>query len=197
LFDGNGGFVVQPNALRAEDADATWSKERLILNSFLKPSLPNGGFFWRCNSIDLRVDGRIREPMLQESARQLKVGASILLAKQACSLWSDLPTDLVRRNAVNNRVFVLTRDLLASGVLRTIPAPVLSSWGKLLLDQARLADLRDRIAGAAALRPSLWSFARQKPKETAKGLLRAILYKRHVASDLLQLLEREPEKLFP
>lgn len=197
LPDGKGRFVAQPGAGRPEDADIVWSNDRLILSSFLKPGLPNGGYFWRCNTVDLRVDERIREPMLQESARQLRVGGDIFLAKEACSLWSALPPDLVRRDAVSNRVFLVTRDLLALAVLRCLPLrSILESSNRDLGTELREA-LRTRLAGVAYAKPSLWPMALHSPKETLKCLLRRVAYGRHVSPEVRSLLSHEPEKLFP
>lgn len=196
LADGKGGFVVQPGAGRPEDSDAVWSEERLILSTFLKPGLPNGGYFWRCNTVDLRVDERIREPMLQESARQLQVGGDILLAKEACSLWSALPPDLVRRDVVKNRVFLLTRDLFAAAVLKCVPAKTVLRWGKAKLDAAQLHMLRDRLGGVALFRPQLLPLFANNPREACKGLVRYLLYRSHVPRDLSGLLQDEPGKLF-
>lgn len=193
----NNAFVVQPRALRAEDADVVWPNERLILNALLKPSLPNGGYFWRCNTVDLRVDERIREPMLQESARQLRVGGAIFLAKEACSLWSALPPDLVRRDTVKNRVFLVTRDLLALAVVRQVSPTTLLGWGKLYLNKEQLRSLRFRLAGIAYARPVVWSLSAIKVTETAKGLIRSLAYKRSVPRDLKALFRNEPHRLFP
>jgi glycosyltransferase involved in cell wall biosynthesis len=196
LADGEGGFVVQPGAGRPEDMDTVWSDERLILSTFLKPGLPNGGYFWRCNTVDLRVDERIREPMLQEGARQLRVGDDILLAKEACSLWSALPPDLVRRDKVKNRVFLLTRDLFAAAVLKCVPAKTVLRWGKAKLDAAQLHMLRDRLGGVALFRPQLLPLFANNPREACKGLVRNLLYRSHVPRDLSGLLQDEPENLF-
>ena len=197
LADGKGGFVVQPGAGRAEDSDTVWSDERLILSTFLKPGLPNGCYFWRCNTVDLRVDERIREPMLQESARQLRVGGDIFLAKEACSLWSALPPDLVRRDAVKNRVFLVTRDLLALAVLSRVPLSHVLESSDLELQVKQRDALCARLAGIAFARVSLWPMVRHSPREALKCLLRRLAYGRHVSSELRSLLSHEPEKLFP
>lgn len=191
LADGKGGFAVQSGAWRAEDSDIVWANERLILSSFLKPGLPNGGYFWRCNTVDLRVDERIREPMLQESARQLRVGGDILLAKEACSLWSALPPDLVRRDTVKNRVFLLTRDLFAAAVLKAISPRTVWQWGKAQLNPQQLAMLNDRLAGVAFFRPCLFPWCARNPREAVKGWLRRVLYHRHLSDDFLRLMDNE------
>ena len=196
LADGKGGFVVQEGAWRSEDADAVWSNERLVLSTFLKPGLPNGAYFWRCNTVDLRVDERIREPMLQESARQLRVGGNILLAKEACSLWSALPPNLVRRDVVKNRVFLLTRDLFAAAVLKCVPAKTVLRWGKAKLDAAQLQMLRDRLGGVALFRAQLLPLFANNPRGACKGLVRYLLYRSHLPPDLCVLLQDQSEKLF-
>lgn len=196
LADGKGGFVVQEGAWRSEDADVVWSNERLVLSTFLKPGLPNGAYFWRCNTVDLRVDERIREPMLQESARQLRVGGNILLAKEACSLWSALPPDLVRRDTVKNRVFLLTRDLLALAVLKNVPSQNILATARRELTPEQLEVLQTRLAGIAYAKPALWSKMLHAPKETLKCLTRRVLYGRHVPEELRTLFSHEPEKLF-
>jgi len=196
LADGKGGFMMQPGAGRPEDSDAVWSEERLILSTFLKPGLPNGGYFWRCNTVDLRVDERIREPMLQESARQLRIGGSILLVKEACSLWSALPPDLVRRDVVKNRVFLLTRDCFAAATLKVFPARTIWSWGKSQLNALQLKMLNDRLGGVAFFRPGLFGLCFRNLREACRSQFRRLLYRKYLSDDFLRLMEEEPQKLF-
>jgi len=190
LVDGKGGFVVQPNALRAEDADARWSNERLILNCFLKPSLPNGGYFWRCGTVDLRVDQGIREPMLQESARQLTVGASIFLAKEACSLWSALPSEFVRRNEINAQAFRITRDLLAVELVRRFSSARLRGWAESCLDEHLSKLLEDRLASIGLLYLSCAPFVATALFKASKTVLRHILYRSRTVSETRTALRR-------
>ena len=196
LADGKGGFVVQPGAGRAEDSDTVWSDERLILSTFLKPGLPNGCYFWRCNTVDLRVDERIREPMLQESARQLCVGGKILLAKEACSLWSALPPDLVRRDAVRNRVFLLTRDLLALAVIDRFSLRCILAWARAELSKKQQEALHFRFSGVGFLRPSLLPWVVRNPVEALKGLVRYSLYLRKVDRQFVKSLKQDEGALF-
>jgi glycosyltransferase involved in cell wall biosynthesis len=196
LADGRGGFALTQGAWRDERVDITWSDERLILSTFLKPGLPNGGYFWRCNTIDLRVDERIREPMLQESARQLRVGGDILLAREACSLWSALPPDLVRRDTVKNRVFLLTRDLFAAAVLKTIPPQTIWNWGKSQLNPQELAMLNDRLGGVALFHSGLFRLCTRNPREALKGWLRYLVYRKYVDRGLVSLFGGDGSKLF-
>jgi glycosyltransferase involved in cell wall biosynthesis len=195
-LDGQGRFIPSTDALRPENTDVVWSHERVILNSLNHMSLPNGGYFWRCNTVDLRVDERITEPMLQESARHLRIPGDLLLAKEACSLWSALPDDLLRRNRVSNRVFRVTRDLLALGVMRLIPGSRLLEWGRKELCPKDLAYLESRVAGVCWTHPSQWYWLWRKPKEAAKGLMLRLLYGRKTEKSLRTLLLDEPEKLF-
>jgi len=189
LADGKGGFELTPGAWRDERVDITWSNERLILSTFLKPGLPNGGYFWRCNTVDLRVDERIREPMLQESARQLRADGDILLAKEACSLWSALPPDLVRRDVVKNRVFLLTRDFFAAAVVKAIPPRVIWQWGKSQLNPEQLAMLNDRFGGVAFFRPGLFRLCIRNPREAVKRWVRRLLYRKRLSEDFVRLME--------
>jgi glycosyltransferase involved in cell wall biosynthesis len=195
LVDGKGGFVVQPNALRLENADATWSRERLILNSFLKPSLPNGGYFWRCNAADLRVDPGIREPMLQESARQLRVCASIFLAREACSLWSALPSDFVRRSGINAQAFRITRDLLAGELVRRFSSVRLREWAESCLDECHFKLLEDRLASIGLLYLSCAPFVANAPLKAIKTLFRYIAYGSRIDGETRAALRRLVDSL--
>lgn len=194
--DREGRFTPCAEVLRSENEDVVWSHERVILNSLNHMSLPNGGYFWRCNTVDLRVDERVTEPMLQESARHLRIGGKLLLAKEACSLWSALPEDMLRRNRVSNHVFRVTRDFLALGVMQQIPPGKLLQWGREELCPEDLAYLEARLAGVCWTHPSQWYWLWRKPKEPLKGLLLRLFYGRNTGKDLRTLLLHEPEKLF-
>jgi glycosyltransferase involved in cell wall biosynthesis len=196
IAESNGEFTMCEDAWRPEDADMEWNRQRLVLASFLNVSLPNGAYFWRCNTVDLRVDERITEPMLQESARHLRIPGRLLLAKEACSLWSELPDDLLRRNSVSNRVFRVTRDFLALGVTRCIPGARLMEWGRKELGPEDMACLEARLAGICWTHPSQWYWLWRKPKEAAKGLMLRLLYGRKAEKSLRTLLLDEPKKLF-
>ena len=194
--NGEGQFTPCAEALRPESEDVVWSHERLILNSLNHIPLPNGGYFWRCNAVDLRVDDRVTEPMLQESARHLRIGGKMLLAKEACSLWSALPDEMLRRNRVSNRVFRLTRDFLALGVMKQIPPWRLLQWGRKELCPKDLAYLEARVAGVCWTHSSQWYWLWRKPKEALKSLLLSLLYRRKTEKNLRTLLLHEPEKHF-
>jgi glycosyltransferase involved in cell wall biosynthesis len=196
IAEPNGEFTMCKGAWRPEDVDVEWNRERLVLASFLNAPLPNGAYFWRCNTVDLRVDNRIKEPMLQEAARCLRIRGPILMAKEACSLWTALPDDMIRRNRVSNRVFRVTRDFLALGVTQCIPGARLMEWGRKELRPEDMACLEARLAGICWTHPSQWYWLWRKPKEAAKGLLLRLLYGRKTEKSLRTLLLHEPAKLF-
>lgn len=177
--------------MRSENSQpAAWSFRRLVLNVFLKPSLPNGCYFWKSGSCNLKVDEGIKEPMLQESARQLTVARGIVLCPEVGSLWSDLPASLVRRGAVNAQVFRVTRDLLAIALLRQYSQPLLVQWAHDELDEPARSDFRKRLASFGLIFSPCAPRLLEAPIEAMKTFFRHMLYRGRVDSGTRGALQR-------
>ncbi|MBD1822206.1 glycosyltransferase family 2 protein [Cyanobacteria bacterium FACHB-DQ100] len=83
-----------------------YSSLELHAHLFYFEGISNGGLFWRTSMrSDLQVSQSVLDSGLQEYCRTLQIQDNLYFEPQPLCYWSEMPSTLSLRNAVDNRVF--------------------------------------------------------------------------------------------
>lgn len=96
---------------------------------FYFEGISNGGLFWRTSlQSNLQVSHHVTDPGLQEYCRTLQIQDNLYFESKPLCYWSEMPTALSLRNAVDNRSF--------SRGVQTIKRSLLKKYGEAIALEA-------------------------------------------------------------